>query len=65
VHYAWNASSAPYIRDQTFWLQADDLAHFVVAAVERLPLSAFPVKPQAGGQPQYHPRRTNTSRRIS
>jgi transposase len=58
------ATFVPYNRDQTFllppdlkhWLPADDLAHFVVAAVERLPLTAFPVNPQAGGKPQYHPR---------
>ena len=58
------ATFVPYNRDQTFllppdlkdWLPADDLAHFVVAAVERLPLTSFPVNPQAGGKPQYHPR---------
>jgi hypothetical protein len=58
------ATFVPYNRDQSFllppdlkdWLPADDLAHFVVAAVERLPLAAFPVNPQAGGKPQYDPR---------
>jgi len=58
------ATFVPSNRDQTFllppdlkdWLPADDLAHFVVAAVERLPLRAFAVNPQAGGKPQYHPR---------
>jgi transposase len=37
------------------WLPQDDLAHFIVAAVERVPLSAFKVNKQAGGKPQYHP----------
>jgi hypothetical protein len=49
----------PYNCDQAFllppdlkdWLPADDLAHFVVAAVERLPLGGLPVNPQAGGKP--------------
>src|SRR5215210_2999500 len=58
------ATFVPYNRDQTFllppalkdWLPADDLAHFVVAAVERVPMAAFPMNPQAGGKPQYHPR---------
>jgi transposase len=51
-------------RDQAFllppdlkaWLPSDDLAHFVVAAVERVPLGAFAVAARAGGKPQYHPR---------
>jgi transposase len=37
------------------WLPEDDLAHFIVAAAERVPLSAFKVNKQAGGKPQYHP----------
>jgi len=54
----------PYSRDQAFllpvdakeWLPADDVAHFVVAAVERVPLGAFAVRPVSGGKAQYHPR---------
>ena len=54
----------PFNRDQSFllppdmkaWLPADDLAHFVVAAVERVPLGAFKVAERAGGKSQYHPR---------
>ena len=54
----------PFNRDQAFllppdlkaWLPEDDLAHFVVAAVERVPLGAFQVADRAGGKPQYHPR---------
>lgn len=54
----------PFSRDQSFllppdlkdWLPEDDLAHFVVAAVERVPLDAFQAKSQAGGKAQYHPR---------
>ncbi len=54
----------PFNRDQAFllppdakdWLPADDVAHFVVAAVDRVPLGAFAVRPIAGGKAQYHPR---------
>jgi transposase len=54
----------PFSRDQSFllppdlkdWLPEDDLAHFVVAAVERVPLAAFQAKSAAGGKAQYHPR---------
>lgn len=54
----------PFDRDQAFllppdlkdWLPADDIAHFIVAAVERVRLGAFRTNPQAGGKPQYHPR---------
>src|SRR5579863_8516944 len=43
----------PDLRD---WLPEDDIAHFIVAAVERVRLGAFRTNPQAGGKPQYHPR---------
>ena len=54
----------PFSRDQAFllppdakdWLPADDVAHFVVAAVERVPLGSFAVRPIPGGKAQYHPR---------
>lgn len=54
----------PFSRDQAFllppdakdWLPADDVAHFVVAAVDRVPLGAFTVRPIPGGKAQYHPR---------
>lgn len=57
-------SYVPFDRDQAFllppdlkdWLPADDIAHFIVAAVERVRLGAFRSNPQAGGKPQYHPR---------
>src|SRR6195952_876045 len=57
-------SFVPFNRDQAFllppdlkaWLPEDDLAHFVIAAVERVPLGGFKVAVRAGGQPQYHPR---------
>jgi len=32
------------------WLPADDVAHIVVAAVERVPLGAFAVRPIPGGK---------------
>jgi transposase len=58
------AEFIPFNREQAFllppdakdWLPADDVAHFVVAAVERVPLGAFAVRPAPGGKPQYHPR---------
>ena len=54
----------PFDRDQPFllppdlkeWLPADDVAHFIVAAVERVRLGEFHTNRQAGGKPQYHPR---------
>jgi transposase len=54
----------PFNRDQAFlpppdakaWLPAKDVAHFVVAAVERVPLGAFAVRPIPGGKAQYDPR---------
>lgn len=54
----------PYDRDQPFllppdlkeWLPSDDIAHFIVAAVERVGLGSFRTNPGAGGKPQYHPR---------
>jgi len=57
LHPSGIATIVPYNRDQTLLLPPDDLAHVVVAAVELLPLTSFPVNPQAGGKPQYHPRR--------
>src|SRR5262245_32654673 len=38
------------------WLPEDDIAHFIVAAVERVRLGAFHTNARAGGKPQYHPR---------
>jgi transposase len=54
----------PFGRDQAFllppdakdWLPEDDVAHFVVAAVDRVPLGAFEVRAIPGGKAQYHPR---------
>ena len=47
----------PYLLppDLREWLPADDLAHFVVAAVERVPLSEFRVNTRGTGSAQYHP----------
>ena len=52
----------PFSRDQAFllppdakeWLPADDVAPFVVEAVERVPLGAFALRQIPGGRPQYH-----------
>lgn len=54
----------PSRRDQAFLLPpaakdrlpADDVAHSVAAAVERVPLGAVAVRPIPGGKPQDHPR---------
>ena len=54
----------PFNREQSYllspdlqrWLPEDDVAHFVIAAVERVGLSAFQVKTRPGGKAQYHPR---------
>lgn len=54
----------PFNRDQSFllppdlkdWLPANDVAHFIVAAVDRVPLASFQVAERTGGKPQYHPR---------
>ena len=48
----------PYLLppDLREWLPEDDLAHFVVAAVERVPLSDFVVNARGTGSAQYHPR---------
>ena len=43
----------PDLRD---WLPADDLAHFVVEAVERVSMLAFEVNERGTGSTQYHPR---------
>jgi transposase len=58
------SSDVPFNREQAFllppdlkaWLPEDDLAHFVVAAVERVRLGAFATAARPGGKPQYHPR---------
>src|SRR3984885_8329940 len=54
----------PFNREQAFllppdlraWLPGADLVHFVVPAVDRVPLGAFEVTQRTGGKPQYHPR---------
>ena len=43
----------PDIRD---WVPEDDLAHFVLEAVERVPMSTFQVNERGTGSAQYHPR---------
>ena len=58
------ANFISFNRDQAFllppdlksWLPDDGLAHFVVAAAERVPQSAFEVPGWTGGKPQCHPR---------
>ena len=44
---------APDLRD---WLPEDDLAHFVVEAVSRVPMESFRVNERGTGSAQYHPR---------
>ena len=43
----------PDLRD---WIPEDDLAHFVIEAVERVDMSAFKVNRRGTGSAQYHPR---------
>ena len=43
----------PDLRD---CLSEDDLAHFVVEALERVPLERFQVNERGTGSAQYHPR---------
>ena len=43
----------PDLRD---WIPSDDLAHFVIEAVERVDLDAFKVNHRGTGSAQYHPR---------
>jgi len=43
----------PDLRD---WVADDDLAHFIVAAVEHVDMSAFHVSRTGSGKAQYHPR---------
>ena len=43
----------PDLRD---WIPEDDLAHFVIEAVERGAIGAFKVNDRGPGSAQYHPR---------
>ncbi len=43
----------PDLRD---WIPEDDLAHFVIAAVERVDMGVFKVNHRGTGSAQYHPR---------
>jgi transposase len=43
----------PDLRD---WIPEDDLAHFVIEAVERVAIGAFKVNERGTGSAQYHPR---------
>ncbi|WP_337876357.1 transposase [Elioraea sp.] len=53
----------PFSRDRGFlrppdvkdWLPSYDVAHLVVAAVDRVPLGAFAVRPVPVGKARYHP----------
>ncbi|MCG8380439.1 MAG: transposase [Proteobacteria bacterium] len=38
------------------WVPEDDLSHFVLAAVERVPMHRFRVNERGSGSAQYHPR---------
>jgi transposase len=57
------ANFVPCDRDQAFllppdmkdWLPEDDLAHFVIAAAERVSMSAFKINDRNSGKPQYYP----------
>ena len=38
------------------WVPEDDLSHFVLAAVGRVPMFCFRVNPRGSGSAQYRPR---------
>lgn len=38
------------------WVPADDMVHFVLEAVEQVPMHRFKVNNHSGGSKQYHPR---------
>ena len=38
------------------WVPSDDLSHFILAAVERVPMQRFRVNERGSGSAQYHPR---------
>ncbi len=38
------------------WVADDDLAHFIVEAVERIDIASFHVSATGSGKAQYHPR---------
>ena len=42
-------------RDMREWVPEDDLAHFVLEAVERVPMESFVVNGKGTGSAQYHP----------
>lgn len=42
--------------DLADWVADDDLAHFIVAAVERVDIASFHVSRTGSGKAQYHPR---------
>lgn len=42
--------------DMREWVPEDDLSHFVLEAVERVPMSSFSVNERGTGSAQYHPR---------
>ena len=42
--------------DMREWVPEDDLSHFVLEAVNRVPMSAFVVNERGTGSAQYHPR---------
>ena len=56
--FVFSDRTQPYLLppDLREWLPEDDLAHFVVAAVERVPMNAFRVNSRGTGSAQYHPR---------
>jgi len=47
----------PDLRD---WVAEDDLVHFVIQAVERLPISSFAVNAKGCGDEQYPPHKLLT-----
>jgi len=54
---SYDRGQAPLLpQDQREWVPEDDLAHFIVEAVERVYIGAFKVNWRGTGKAQYHPR---------
>ena len=57
------ANHIPFDRDQSYllppdlkkWAPNDDVAHFVIAATERVVMDAFVIADRSDGKSQYHP----------
>jgi hypothetical protein len=58
IRFASSERSQPFLLppDLKGWVREDDLARFVIEAVERVDIAAYKVNVQGSGSEQYHPR---------